>query len=255
MNIEGKKDGRTMVRFLEPSEYFFGTNPDKTGEQLGIYNRHMVSVRVQRLPPEKLWRMHEFFLSLRDREGEKKAAFHIALGPFINLVRRLLPLRWAETGNCAFWTSRFAASLELSCHSPRADSAPVYSGMVEAGVLTRRSIWPKSIFIDLFENANRTSAGGHDNVRVVNWRRVSHVPVAYGVDADTYLVGVAPLQSLRSLWYFDLSRFAHATVHVPGGSMRAVVTAQVRATPRALPPARDQPHAQSPRSRVGGPAV
>lgn len=103
--------------------------------------------------------------------------------------------------------------------------------MLEAGVLTRRSVWPKSVFIDLFENAERTSAGGHGNVRVVTWRRVDNAARAYGVDADMYLVGVAPLQSLRSLWYFDLSRFASATVSVPEASTRAVVTAHVRACP------------------------
>lgn len=106
MNIEGKREGRTMVRFLDPKEYFFGTDPHTTGEQLGLYNRHMVSVRVQHLPDHRLWKMHDYFLALRDREEEARAAFHIAKGPIINALRRFLPLGWAETGNCAFWTSR-----------------------------------------------------------------------------------------------------------------------------------------------------
>jgi hypothetical protein len=53
MNIVGVP-GRQMVNFLDPVEYLYGTGFFEEGaEQRGVYNRTMVSVRIEQVEPEK----------------------------------------------------------------------------------------------------------------------------------------------------------------------------------------------------------
>ena len=149
--------------------------------------------------------MHRYFLNLREREERHETAFNIALSPIINALRYLpLPLGIAEAGNCAVWTSE---------------------GLKRAGVVLNGSLWPKSIFIHIFENAPLTAIGSHENVSVVSYRRIKHAHRSYGTNTDG-LEGVAPLQSLRSLAYRDLEWFADAIVEVPDGTIEATVTRQ-----------------------------
>eukprot|EP00455_Lapot_gusevi_P018193 TRINITY_DN1987_c0_g1_i6.p1 TRINITY_DN1987_c0_g1~~TRINITY_DN1987_c0_g1_i6.p1 ORF type:complete len:152 (-),score=23.80 TRINITY_DN1987_c0_g1_i6:67-474(-) len=68
-------------------------------------------------------------------------------------------------------------------------------------------------------------------MHVVSYRRVRHAKLSYGIDADS-ITAVAPLQSIRSLFYWDLERFAHVVVDVPPGTTQA----QVRPLPNPQPP-------------------
>jgi len=89
----------------------------------------------------------------------------------------------------------------------------------------------------MFENSRRQAED--DNVHIVSYRRIEHAKLRYGIHNVYYFVfnyagvdafairAVAPLQSLRSLFYWNLEKFAHAIVSVPKGTDSAVVTKQV----------------------------
>ncbi|KNC50790.1 uncharacterized protein AMSG_06688 [Thecamonas trahens ATCC 50062] len=190
MNIAGSSG---LVSFFTPEEYIFGTN----SPQGGITHRDMVSVRVENIPPEAVRAMDEYYQELASQNEKGLAKFNIILGPILNALRFILPRNsLAVRGNCAYWTS---------------------SGLEKAGIVTGRSMWPKSIFIDILENAEHTAAASHDNVHVVSYRRDRAATRSYGIDAQP-ISGVAPFQPIRSFFYFNLESFAHAIVSVPLGS-------------------------------------
>ncbi|KAL6075885.1 Transmembrane protein [Balamuthia mandrillaris] len=214
MNIVGLP-GQTMVNFLRPEEYFFGTKSWEEGaEQGGIYNRNMATVRIEEWPAEQILDMHNYFQKLQRKGFQKTAKFSLLLSPLYNGLASWLPWRLAERGNCARFTS---------------------AGLVEGGLLYRPTMWPKSIWVQLFETQARcqapscssspsssSSSSSSPNVNVVYFRRVRHVQRTYGSEARA-IGAVAPLHSLGNILYFDLERYANAVVDVPEGSTTAQV--------------------------------
>lgn len=134
----------------------------------------MISIRVEELPDENILAMHEYFQQLYNQEQNQLAKFDLLLFPLYNFLRWLLPSYIAERGNCAFWTS---------------------NGLKKAGVIENVSMWPKSIFVNMFENLGNTPYGYKDNVHVVSYKRIKHAQLSYGVNAES-VTAVAPLQSL-----------------------------------------------------------
>lgn len=203
MNIVGKKLQSDMVQFTTPSRYMFGVDFDDTTEQKGVYNRDIVGLRVEDVPPADVEAMHQFYTALAEDHRHGLADFNIMLGAVYNALAWLnLPI--AKRGNCAHWTSK---------------------GLVTAGLMRNPSIWPKSILIHMFENQEKLGYGGSakpDNVHIVSYRRPRHAQLTYGVDAVP-LSAVAPLQSIRSFAYMDLERFADVIVEVPKNDIVAVV--------------------------------
>jgi len=60
MNIVGFKTepNGEMVNFIPPDEYFFGTSKFLEGcEQMGVYNRNFVGVRIENYPADKIMDM------------------------------------------------------------------------------------------------------------------------------------------------------------------------------------------------------
>jgi len=209
MNIVGKKTDIPMVQWTTPEEYFFSTAKSNQSlgalEQRGLYNRAMVGIRIENLPVENIMAMHQYFVELDAKAQRREVTFHLFLGPVYNLFRKIfvtIPL--AERGNCARWTSK---------------------GLEKAGVVTHASIWPKSVWVNIFENCNRTAAKSEDNINVVSYHRIKHAKLSYGIDAIS-IGAVAPLQSLRSISYWNLDRFAAAVVEVPPGTFEAKITLQ-----------------------------
>jgi hypothetical protein len=104
-------------QWTEPAVYLFSTKfkGQGNGEQRGLYNRAMVSVRVEELPAENILKMHQYFSNLEDESRAKRAKFHIALGPIFNWLNNFLPsvLRFSERGNCARWTRYLLPSLAV----------------------------------------------------------------------------------------------------------------------------------------------
>lgn len=205
MNIEGKdRAGKNMVNFYEAKEYLFGLEKSKVGEQVGIYNRDIVSIRVHDVSDENILAMHNYYLSLQEGYSKGKFDFNLFMGPIYNLLSYLFP-NMALTGNCAWWTSQ---------------------GLLRAKVVTKTTLWPKSIWINMFENYEKTEIKEKSNMSVVYYKRIPHCYHTYGTggNENSFTIdAVAPLQSLRSLSYFNLQSFADVVVHVPKGSIIARV--------------------------------
>ncbi|MBI5241513.1 MAG: hypothetical protein HY926_13655 [Elusimicrobia bacterium] len=196
MNIVGAK-GRQLVNFLKPEDYLYGTGVfDSGSEQGGVYNRGMVSVRIEELPAEQLLALDRYYTELAARAQAGEAAFKLLIGRVLNLAARALRLSWPEFGNCALWTSK---------------------GLAAAGILDKPTPWPKHILVDLLEKYRAQDPG---NVHVVSYHRIAHAVQTYGKPAETHGL-VAPLHLLKTIKYWDLERFADAKVEVPEGSMTA----------------------------------
>jgi hypothetical protein len=160
-----------------------------------------VSVRIEEWPDDAVDAMDAFFRKLKRREEASDAKYILWASPLVNAMLRALPfVDVAERGNCAWWTSR---------------------GLVVADLMRRPVLWPKSIFVDLFERMARDHP---ENVNVVSYRRVTGDP-EYGVNA-TVLSGMAPGvgNSIDSFLYARLERFANVVVDVDVDTRVAHVT-------------------------------
>lgn len=55
-----------MVNFIEPEEYFFGTKKYFEGaEQMGVYNRNFVSIRIENYPDDKIMDLDYYYHKLQ----------------------------------------------------------------------------------------------------------------------------------------------------------------------------------------------
>ena len=74
MNIVGKPGSR-MVNFMRPIDYLFG-DPSVTcelgSEQGGVFNRSIIGFRLENYPPEKVDKLHQYFVDLQEREVSKR---------------------------------------------------------------------------------------------------------------------------------------------------------------------------------------
>lgn len=196
MNIVGDPK-RELVNFLKPQDYIYGTrNFDAGSEQGGVYNRGMVTVRIEELPAETLRALDRFYTRLQGQAERGEARFSLVLSKVRNVFRTLFGGR-ALYGNCALWTSR---------------------GLAAAKILHLPSFWPKSIWVTLYETYKKRDPS---NVHVVSYRRVRHARRTYGTDAEMHGL-VAPLRWFKSWKYWELDDFADVSVEVPDGTMTAV---------------------------------
>jgi hypothetical protein len=183
MNIEGLRDN--IVQFRSPTEYFFGTDANLTGDQMGVYNRSMVCVRLYNVDEAKIRKMHQFFVDLQRRCDEGRAKFWIVPMPLRELWLKIRPNSLIQYGNCARWTSE---------------------GLKRAGIVARMTHWPKSTFISMFEN--------NVDAKVVAFKRIEHAWHQNEISAEPLEI-VSPLQTFRSIAYFNSESFANITVEVP----------------------------------------
>jgi hypothetical protein len=199
VNIANSREG--MVFWSTPSAYLFATNWDMGCQQKGLYNRDIIGLRIEKLPPESLLAMDKYFCELAARSVESKAKYHLWLDFIVNRITKMLGFELAERGNCARYTSK---------------------GLLKANLVTKTSMWPKSIWINLFENFHRTATKEKKNMHVISYRRIKHAKQSYGVDASAW-TAVAPLHALRTYLYFDLEKFADFIVEVPRGELSATI--------------------------------
>jgi len=103
--------------------------------------------------------------------------------------------------SCALWTSK---------------------GLVEADLLKLPNPWPKSIWVDLYENWARAD---RSNVHVVSYRRIHQAQLSYGKPLYAPSA-VEPLNTLHNFSYINLEKFADVIVEVSENSTRAVARRQ-----------------------------
>jgi hypothetical protein len=133
MNIVKNVNTRRLVNFVDPAEYLYGTRFSEVGaEQGGAYNRRIVGVRLENWPAQSVLDLDYFYRKMARKELQRNVTFNLFLGPLYNWLRTHSPeaINMVERGNCAKWTS---------------------SGLAFADVLKSPHVWPKQIWINIFE--------------------------------------------------------------------------------------------------------
>jgi hypothetical protein len=198
--------GKNLIQIYDAKEYFYGTHPDTCGEQKGVYNRDFVTLRVEHVDPELMLHVHNQVLKLIE-EDRKESRFHIFLGPVLNSLRHFFPTL-PQYGNCARWTSTM---------------------LKEAGLVSGFFVWPKTVFINMFENYSRNNIKTVDNMNIIYYEQPESVKIlSYGVRTKPvwFEKTVAPFQLVRNFFYGDLKHFAKIVVRVPRGDTHAYLIHQ-----------------------------
>lgn len=202
-NIEAKEVGKPFIQFYKPTEYLYGVVPETCGAQRGVYNRNIVGIRVYGVTKENMEEMHKHILNLIQME-HKKIKFNIVIGPVLNIIRKCFPnFDIPEFGNCSKWTSTM---------------------LQKAGVLNKTFVWPRTVFIDIFEMANQRGF----ETDVVFYEKPDHIKKpTLGVKSHGVLFeGIAPFQFVRNWMYSDLKCFSDIIVQskkLEDGTTRAII--------------------------------
>ena len=104
-------------------------------------------------------------------------------------------LELPEYGNCSRWCS----AMLMKCH-----------------LVTGFYVWPKTVFINMFENYKKTHIKSLENMNIVYYEQPEHVDIlAYGVKGKLGLgSSIAPFQFVRNFFYRDLRQFSNCIVRV-----------------------------------------
>ncbi len=89
--------------------------------------------------------------------------------------------------------------------------------LFKAGLTTNYFVWPKTLFINMFENYSKTNIKELSNMNIVYYERSENVSKPfYGVkDMPIWFENsVAPFQSIRNYFYGDLKHFSSAIVKI-----------------------------------------
>jgi len=114
MNITGSTESPEMVNFLKAEDYLFGTHYfEKGGTQGGVYNRNIISVRIENVPRQQIMDMDYFYKKLQRNQHQRVAKFSLLFGTLWNWLAGYLPVDVAERGNCAYWTSKGLVEISL----------------------------------------------------------------------------------------------------------------------------------------------
>jgi hypothetical protein len=194
MNIEGYQEPNLngLVKFYPAEEYIAGMS----SHQGGFYNRHMLTVAYDNVSDENIKKMHQYFLDLDKKSLTGHSKFDIVLGPILNKINMFFP-SVVERGNCAKWTSE---------------------GLKKAGLIKHTHIWPKNLWITLFENSNEKPKPS-----VVLYKRITTCPQRYGDNTSEVGSYTAPFDLIRSWTYRDPKKFADCTVEVPDNDIKAII--------------------------------
>ncbi len=185
---------RELVEFLDPTEWLFGIS-DASFEQGGIYSRHIIGLRQERVDPKLIQHMHRYFNILSQVSDAKLIGFDTFTGPLWNRLKKIMlqvfdaPVQ--EKGNCAFWISK---------------------GLVRAGLLSTPSIFPKHILIKMLEQHR-----GHGQ-SLIYYERVNGGYHRWGEQYHNghalSIVSLTPSGIYKSIKYRNLHRRADYIVSV-----------------------------------------
>lgn len=203
VNVEAKEKNKNFIQIYDAKEYLFGTDIKKGGAQRGIYQRDIVGLRVENLSQEHIIKLHEIVEKLKSGNNKPddnyrfndKYRFNIILGPVLNFLGYFF-YKYPEYGNCSRWTS-----LMLN----------------QAGLTTGIYVWPKTLFINMFENYDKTNIKEQSNMNVIYYEQPKNISKPFYGVADKpiwFEKSVAPFQTLRNYFYGDLKHFANIIVKV-----------------------------------------
>lgn len=143
MNILGSLDseGATMVNFVKPEDYLYGTHGwDTYAQQGGAYNRDVIGLRVERVAAGATDALHAYYEALHARSlvssgagaassapGQGAARFQLVEARLSSVANQLPPLP-ARLLNFALQQVRRATEVLSRGSSPRQKAAPVDEG-------------------------------------------------------------------------------------------------------------------------------
>lgn len=262
-NIMGDFDepDASMVNFVPPKEYMFGTAGfDTFSQQGGVYNRPFVGVRIERVAAGAIDAMHAYFIALdlktrvdpstpetpnmseneQPPGSEKRGAARFQLVEArLSRISQHLPKsisRFVDgavkvLGN-ARRRRRDMPDMPQSLKTSIRDFRSVYneagncaqwtsSGMQFCGLLRRNRLFPKAILVQLLES--EVWNGRRDNVNVVYYKQVAHATAKDENYRYELPAYVHPLYLTRNTVYSDMTQFASAVVSCPPGQVTAEV--------------------------------
>ena len=119
-----------------------------------------------------------------------------------NLIRKYYPA-FPEYGNCSRWVS---------------------SILLEANLVTTYFVFPKTVFINMFENYEKLNIGTKSNMSVVFYEQPENIKnLKYGTsEKPLYGEVIAPLQLFRNYFYNNLKPYANCIVTINPKSFTAV---------------------------------
>ena len=198
-NIDARKEGE-MGQFYEPEEYFYGTDPEKNGEQKGCFNRPFMSIRIEHVDDENLRKLHDHYTSVKKGSEDGTKKFNMIVGPILRFARKFIDI--PEYGNCAEWATM---------------------GLKKAGLVTGVSQWPTAVIVDIFENYDKIGNGERNNITLVYYEKPPHANSTYGIHKEPIYKSISPFQYPRSLLYGDLRKYVDVFVRVDEGTTHARV--------------------------------
>lgn len=195
VNVEGKEKNKNFIQIYDTKEYLFGTDIKKSGAQRGIYQRDIIGLRVENVSKEDILKLHEIVEKLKSGNNtpDNNYRFNIILGPVLNFLGYFFS-KYPEYGNCSRWSSLM---------------------LKNAGLTTGIYVWPKTLFINMFENYDKTNVKQLSNMNIVYYEQPKNISKPfYGVVDRPILFenSVAPFQTLRNYFYGDLKHFANIIV-------------------------------------------
>ena len=229
--------GRNMVYLVDdPADYFFGVGDldrplKERDDQGGIYNRHMIGLRIEHLPAANIVAIDQFAQKLRQAYA----------GGIVDYCKiRLLSRK--NCGGCTYWPTRAlvaAGILQDPISFPKAAWVSLYE---DDGIRTmdhrKAEAWNRTFGVSRMwspgsrlptETETETSTGScqtDSNIHVVAYKEIQHAHRSYGFGPTnpSLLRAVAPGVILENIVYWNLSVLADVRVVVPPGSIAAVVS-------------------------------
>lgn len=138
-NIVGGGKALNSANFLHPADYLFGTQgwsgskKQVTSDQMAVYNRGFVGLRIEKVAPETIEALHAYYIALQKRMElpSGNSYFKLMGSRFSNFFRRLIlsDIFGADVtlaGNCAVFSS---------------------GGLHWCGLINDEHLWPKATFI------------------------------------------------------------------------------------------------------------
>jgi len=196
MNIVGFGEAE-MVNFVEPEDFLFGTNDWKGGNEQGaVYNRNFISIRIENVPEVQREIMDCYYHKIRADSLHGKIDYKMIIGPLRNKLSGS-----NKSGNCSHWTGE---------------------GLAEAGIISNTSMWPKKLWISMFEKYSKIEKQHKlSNMHVVRYKRIAGC-ISYGTDADPLSL-VQPGRIYNHVKYSNLRDLADVEVYVPQASETAKI--------------------------------
>jgi hypothetical protein len=199
-NVAGDSDvnpSRTLFSYMSPYDYLYSVTSSafQKSEQMGVYHRFIIGVRLLHISPATVARLHQCFEDLIPRSG-KSAFFSILTRQDGHITR----------ANCSHFVSL---------------------GLVAAGLLEKTSPFPKSVALALLRHPHQIVS--YERIR---HSRRNDLYRDWDVDVNG---SVEPLRVASSFALWELDSLASAVVLVPDDTVTLKVVTMPREITAAIP--------------------